>query len=142
MGKTIGAVWRIEWHDPYSEPPDGQPREIYRKYVKYGSPDYNQCPPDILEKWVAGKWSICWSAIREPMKSMSTEGKASIRKRNLRKRMEKKYPLFAEEFIQEEMKARPKYFMGLNNPEAIKARQEVLDNKRRVYEKFKEAIQK
>ena len=140
MGRVVGAVWRIEWHTPYTNPPDGQPREIYRRYVKIGSPDFNHVPSDVLEKWVPGEWSIYWSAICEPLRSMSREGKAAIRRKNLRRRMEKKYPLFAEKFIQEEMEARPKYFDGHDSLEAQRLRKEVLDNEYEVYKAWKEAV--
>jgi hypothetical protein len=41
---------------------------------------------------------------------MSIEGKQKIRRSRLKKRLEKKYPLFAEAWYEEAVKAKPEYY--------------------------------
>ena len=45
-----------------------------------------------------------------PVRRWSQEAKARVRQRNLRKRMERKFPLFAETFIADELAKRPDYY--------------------------------
>ena len=45
-----------------------------------------------------------------PVRRWSQEAKARVRQRNLRKRMERKFPLFAESFIADELAERPDYY--------------------------------
>lgn len=75
-------------------------------------PRGDPCPPEILALWVAGAgYSIGWELVSQrPIRRWSGEAKARMRQRNLRRRMEKKYPLFAEEFINAEMERRAKYY--------------------------------
>ncbi len=72
------------------------------------------CPPEVLELWVPGAgYSIGWELVtQQPIRRWSTEAKAKARRRNLRKRLDKKVPLFADMFEQEELARRPDYFAG------------------------------
>jgi hypothetical protein len=114
------------------------PREIYRRYVRKDSPFYNHIPPDVLERCVLGKWVPAWSAIHPPTREMSQAARASIRRKRMEKRMQKKYPLFAKDFIRAELERRPQYFSGEGDPAVEQLRQEVLDRERAVYEAWKE----
>lgn len=56
-------------------------------------------------------WTIGWECIEQrPVRRWSQAAKAKVRKGNLRRRLEKKFPLFAEDFIAAEMAARPHYY--------------------------------
>ncbi len=62
-------------------------------------------------------WASSWSPFYEPAKQWSSEAKARVRKGRLQKRLQKKFPLFADLFVQSEMQRRPDYF----DPVAIAA---------------------
>lgn len=55
-------------------------------------------------------YHLSWSAILPPRKQWSREARARNRVRRLRERMERKYPLFAEVFIQERLDQNPDYY--------------------------------
>jgi len=61
-------------------------------------------------------WTIGWECIEQrPLRRWSKEARARARQRNLRRRIEKKFPLFAEDFIAAEIARRPEYFRGEYN---------------------------
>lgn len=96
-----------------SLPPDGMPRVL--KAVLCDKP--YPCPKEIHDLWLemgpGSGWSVGWERIDQvPVKRWSPEAKARVRQRNLRARMEKKFPLFADGFIAAELAARPDYFAG------------------------------
>ena len=106
---------RLFWGNPRTEPPHGQPRIIMAILCEKPHP----IPDAILEKMREDEykpgsgWSIGWECIEQrPIKRWSPEARARVRQNNLRRRMEKKYPLFAEDFIAAEMNKRPRYFQG------------------------------
>jgi hypothetical protein len=54
---------------------------------------------------------VGWQLVEQkPIRRWSQEAKAKARVRNLRNRMEKKFPLLAEQFIAAELARRPQYF--------------------------------
>lgn len=58
-------------------------------------------------------WAIGWERIdQRPIRRWSQEARARVRQRNLRLRIEKNFPLFAEDFIAAEIAARPSYYEG------------------------------
>lgn len=72
-------------------------------------------PKEIEEAWrdmgPGSGWSIGWEMIEQrPIKRWSPEAKARVRQSNLRKRLEAKFPLFADQFIAAELAARPDYY--------------------------------
>lgn len=72
-------------------------------------------PPEIDALWremgPGSGWSVGWECIEQrPVRRWSQAAKARVRQANLRKRIEKKFPLFAEDFIAAEIAARPDYF--------------------------------
>lgn len=107
------SKWRctLAWRHGMRPPPEGKPRVL--KAVLCDKP--HPCPPEIYEAWLemgpGSGWSVGWEMIEQrPVKRWSPEAKARVRQSNLRKRMEKKFPLFADQFIAAELAARPDYF--------------------------------
>ncbi|WP_198526805.1 hypothetical protein ACTTAF_06275 [Rhodobacter capsulatus] len=49
---------------------------------------------------------------QRPVRRWSAEAKGRVRRLNLRRRIEKRFPLFAEIFIADELARRPQYFKG------------------------------
>ncbi|MDF2143235.1 hypothetical protein [Paenirhodobacter sp. CAU 1674] len=58
-------------------------------------------------------WTIGWECIEQrQIKRWSKDARARVRQKNLRRRLEKKFPLFAEDFFAAEVASRPRYFAG------------------------------
>lgn len=107
------VVWQIEWGNPYTQPPAGEPRVLAMQILPRG------VQPKLLEKLfplqtIGGGYSICWKGLldRKPPRKLSTEAKQKIRRGNLKRRAQHHAPLFAEQYIAEELAARPDYFGG------------------------------
>lgn len=98
--------YSLAWRLPHEAP--AGPRVLKSMLVERGSP----CPPEIMQLWKPGEgYAICWELVTQrPIRRWSREAKSKARIRNLRRRMEKKFPLFAEAFIQEELSRRPQYY--------------------------------
>jgi hypothetical protein len=98
--------YTLAWRRP-DKPPPG-PRVLKAMLVERGAP----CPPEIMSLWIPGAgYSIGWELVtQQPIRRWSREAKARARVRNLRQRMAKRYPLFAEMFIEQEMQRRPAYY--------------------------------
>lgn len=98
--------YSLAWRRPDIPPPG--PNVLKAMIVVRGEP----CPAEIMALWVPGAgYSIGWELVtQKPLKRWSQAAKAKARMRNLRHRMERKYPLFAETFIADEIARRPQYF--------------------------------
>lgn len=106
--------WPIRWGNPSTIPTDGHPRIKAAKLVHRGEP----CPPEIAAQKTPGDgWALCWELVsQKPIRRWSTEAKARVRKQNLRRRIEKKFPLFSEDFIAAELAAKPEYYEARECP--------------------------
>jgi hypothetical protein len=100
--------YTLAWRNPSREPPG--PRVLKAMLVPRGAP----CPEEIMALWTpGGGYSIGWELVtQKPIRRWSAEAKAKARRRNLRRRLEKKVPLFADMFEQAELDSRPNYFAG------------------------------
>ena len=101
--------YSIRWGNPYTNPPDDQPRCLLEEWT-----DVNVCPPAIQELkerlGYGSDWVICFSwAIKEGTK-WSLEAKQRVRRSRLRKRLEKKWPMFADQFFQEVIQRKPDHY--------------------------------
>lgn len=100
--------WSCRWGNPHTPPPG--PKVLAAVLVPRGV----DCPPEVMDHWEAGSgYAISWELVsQKPVRRWSREAKAKVRRSNLRKRMERKFPLFAEVFIADELERRPEYFKG------------------------------
>ena len=64
---------------------------------------------------------------------------ASIRKNALRKRLDKQYPLFAEQMYAEELAKRPDYYAGRHPRDA--EREKLLQSEQERYERYLKMIE-
>lgn len=96
------------WGNPHTQPPG--PRVLAAVLVPRGE----RCPAEVMQHWTPGcGYAVRWELVtQKPIRRWSTEAKARTRRRNLRARLERRVPLFAEMFIAEEMERRPSYFAG------------------------------
>ena len=100
------ARYTLAWRRPDAPPPG--PRVLKAILVPRGAP----VPEEIMEIFVPGSgYSIGWELVtQKPIRRWSREAKARARVRNLQRRMEKRFPLFAEMFTQAELAHRPNYY--------------------------------
>jgi len=126
----------VIWSNPYTDPPGGEERVRAEKFVPYESEFYNRCPPEIFEKKVLGKWCITWTAVTAPPRQLSEDVLKSVRKKRLKRRMEKKYPLFADQLVDAEMKRNPNYYEGKTDPEIQEAKDLVIEVEKERFEKY------
>lgn len=109
------AKWRcsLAWRRGMEPPPEGMPRVLLA--VLCEKPHH--CPQAIHDLWLemgpGSGWSVGWEMIEQrPIRRWSAEAKGRVRQLNLRRRIEKRFPLFAEIFIADELARRPQYFRG------------------------------
>ncbi|WP_299085137.1 hypothetical protein [uncultured Ruegeria sp.] len=70
---------------------------------------------EVERYWIPGEVCIGWYPNYEPIRRLSQEGLASARKKRLRRKLEKKFPLFADQFEEAEHRARPQFFDGVRD---------------------------
>ncbi|RWR31373.1 hypothetical protein D2T31_04705 [Sinirhodobacter populi] len=110
---------RLFWGNPHTSPPDGMPRIVMAILCDRPHP----IPSEITQMIRPGAdyqpgsgWTIGWERIdQRPIRRWSQEARARVRQNNLRRRIEKKFPLFAEDFIADELARRPQYYAGSND---------------------------
>lgn len=125
MSTLIGYVWMIQWHSPYTEPPDGKPRVLGRWFYPYAHPSRHIVPPEIEALHTIGDgYTLYGQAVEEPPKPETPEKKAHRRQARLRTRMTAKYPLFADQMIDDALQQKPDYYAGTNDDSS---RQEIID---------------
>ncbi len=108
-------MWSVVWFNRYTEPPDGLPRclmqAVFRVPKGRGCP---RPPADMLglldELGMGSGWTTSATFVPHPVKSWSPERRFKYRRQMLENRIRKKYPLFAERFIEEAMRQRPEYY--------------------------------
>ncbi len=114
MAKGLSTIY-VYWSDPYTAPPedvetldDGRTlwacsildRSVEREVQAVHAPVFKP----------GSGWSFGWSPIWPERKKWSPERKAQTRRTRLRRRLDKKFPLFAEMFEAQEVRHRPAYF--------------------------------
>ncbi|WP_205315989.1 theronine dehydrogenase [Ochrobactrum sp. 3-3] len=100
--------YSLAWRRP--DLPCPGPKVLIERVVPMGS----KCPPEIMALWRPGQgYAICFDFLSsKPVRRWSKEAKASVRRRNLRRRLERRFPLFAQMFAEAELAKRPAYFDG------------------------------
>ncbi len=125
MARVYGHQKTILWGKPDVDPPEGF------EYVHMRGPEQKSSrdTPDVLlkelerlgdlhgwEEQFAGKtirinpWSIGCQALTRERRTISSEGRFKIRRKNLWRRLRKKYPLEAEILYVEEVEKRREYY--------------------------------
>lgn len=119
----IGAVWSIQWGNPYTEPPVGQPRVMAERFYPVVHQNLRVCPSELTALHTPGSgYRVVWSAVGALPKKMPKDRLARTRLARLRRRMEKRYPLISEQLIEEEIGKRPSYYAGITDESIEQAR--------------------
>jgi len=111
--KPYYGVWRVQWTNPYTSPPDERNRVLAEGVVEDWYAADERMPPERLIALADQNpgYGISWGwRPAAPRRRWSKEAKARERHRRLCKRMNAKYPLFAEQFIEQELKNRASYY--------------------------------
>ncbi len=128
---TYDWVRMVAWANPYTQPPDGRPRMLAEDVIldwPHRTLEERRCP-EWLDQLAAANpgYSIIGSP-SYPFKrrKQSAEAKAQARRKRMAQRIEKKAPLFAEQFVAEELEHRPAFYAG-TDPEYDVAKEERID---------------
>lgn len=106
MSKILGFLHRLEWENRYGRPPDGV-RILIEVFSPIGQEGCRQIPKEIEDVMVPGLgYQYIFRAITTEY-SMETK---TNRVDQLTKRMREKYPLFSDQFIQEELKRKREFY--------------------------------
>ena len=118
MSEVLGFNWIVRWSNPHTSPPDGMPCELKRVYVPnpHKGAGAGPCPREIedlhRQLGFGSGWGVFCGHVEGEPRRLSAAAKGSIRRKRLAARMKRKYPLFAEQFTQEELETRPAYYSG------------------------------
>jgi hypothetical protein len=127
----IGAVWKIEWNNPYTNPPEGMPRILAEFFYNNDDPRSRLLPSEVNDFYTkhnlqGNGYGIYWQSVH--IQKTLDQGKlASIRKKRLQRRMSEKYPLFAAQFIAEELEKKPEYYSGITDARINQKRASILE---------------
>lgn len=106
--KPIEMVrWTLEWSNPYTTPPNDQPRVLLEEILPRG-----QEPKEIKKRHdLGGPYGIHFRTIstKQP-RQLSVEAKQSIRRKAAVRRIHKAAPLFAASLIADTFNKQPEYF--------------------------------
>lgn len=127
---TAGVLIQLSWANPYRQPPNGIRvlAEIFRLET---DPDARKVPEEFMTLSTLGDgYGISFVFLSEPPKQRPPEVLASLRKQRAQKRIEKKYPLFADQFMQAELERKPEYYAGITRADLQAAKDETLSNEK------------
>lgn len=134
MSDCPGFMFRVEFHNPYRQPPEGYPRRLAEMFSRE-----NTTPPEIaaFARKVRGTgYGISICPLAKPVKQLAPETLAAVRQKRVRRRMSKKYPMFANEFVSQEIERKPDYYLnGMTDADIEAARAEVEARYAEMYER-------
>ncbi|HEV2651694.1 MAG TPA: hypothetical protein VGU69_10580 [Rhizomicrobium sp.] len=115
LAQQLHAGYRtveVAWGNPHTSPPEGADRIKWSfclpNHANYGAVMAEHAPAVIP----GSGWCIRVGGYTPPRTQWSEETKGRVRRGNLRKRLDKAVPLFADIFFAEEVERRAAYFAG------------------------------
>jgi len=105
----------IRWGNPYTNPPEGMPRELIAiTRLQESTRDIPLEIEQMLETIArpGSGWAVAVGIDEDamPKRRLSPQARGSIRRKSLERRIRKKAPLFADRIIADELAASPNYF--------------------------------
>jgi hypothetical protein len=141
----VGYKYSIEWGNPYTEPPNGIRLQaemfetLQQRSIRMKTGD-SAVPKCFASKHVLGDgYFVSLQPISLPAHRLSQSGISKLRKSRAKNRFEKKYPLFADQFLAEELNRRPDYYAGFNPVDLEIARNEAIQSEILLYLRFLES---
>ena len=125
---VLGFLWQLAWSNPYTDPPDGQPRLLAEIYLPCERPGEGARPaPEMIALHRIGSgYSIYCQAVHPAPKQLPPESLAGVRQKRLARRMQQQAPLLADELIADELAAKPDYYAGITDPALQAAHDKVI----------------
>jgi len=105
MTKVLGFLHKLEWVNKYGSPPDGV-KILVEVFLPIDQEGCRQTPKEIEELMVPG---LGYSHIVQAITEFPMETKAT-RFERMTQKMNENFPLFANQFIQEEVSRRKDYY--------------------------------
>lgn len=107
-------VWEVVWSNPHRTRPEGFPEVILRiEQKRPPGAGAGTRPTEITECWEEmhgyGYCVSCYLPL-VPGRQLSEATKHRIRRRNLWKRLLKRYPMFVSDWYAEQVQAKPDYY--------------------------------
>lgn len=133
----IARLFRIEWHNPYTSPPDNAPR-ILAEYFEPESPSAARIPAALLDvpHTIGGGYGITISHPPPPPRQLSAQSLSRVRQKRAQRRIRAKVPLFADEFVAQELVRKPDYYAGITAPDIEARKQATLELERAERERL------
>jgi hypothetical protein len=125
---VIGTLFSYEWGNPYTQPPEG-----LRVLAEIFVPGHcSQVPAELraLNVTLGGGYSLTITHIGEPPKRLGQAALASVRRKRLERRVRAKAPMFADQFIAQELEKKPEYYNGITDEQLQQARDQVIEQER------------
>lgn len=148
MGKHVGFLYRVEWSNPYTSPPNEAPRvkveyfETIQQRKERMAGGGHPVPDGLSSCHKLGDgYCISIQAVCKPSVQLSEEKLAAIRLKRLERRVRGKYPLFADEFIAQEMARKHAYYTGETRSDLQAAHTQAIQKEQELYTRFLEATQ-
>lgn len=119
MARVLERSHSVQWANPHTDPPDGREHVQLRVVVTYT----DRCTPqEIAQKidelgGLGSGWAHYISFIEEEPRRLSLASKQSLRRKRLKSRLEKKHPLFADQFYEEALAEKPEYYGATRSTE-------------------------
>ena len=103
------------------------PVVLAEKFEPEESPYCRRKPPEIaaVEYALGSGYGLTWQPVCMPIKQMPADQLANIRRKRLERRIRKKYPLLADQMIEDELERKADYYNGITDTD-IQARREAL----------------
>jgi hypothetical protein len=99
----MNAIWSVHWSNPYTKPPEDKAWTLLERAVDWDTCDHS-VPHDIVELAQDNPgYTIGWTWIPKESKHWSPEAVRRNRIRRIKKRAEKKCPLFQKEVAEQDI---------------------------------------
>lgn len=109
--KIEGSLWSITYR---GRCPDGWPVVLAEMFMIGHVPR----PPEEIENFpitLGGGYAVTHSWISPPPRQLSQDTKAIVRRKRLKRRLDKKYPMFADQFFSGEIERKKNYYNGITD---------------------------
>ncbi len=118
----LGHVYKIEYSNPYSDPPGGLPRVLAEIFVPACNGQAARPVsevPEIADYPCPRGYTVTIAGIEGVGRQLTPDQRAIRRRKQLERRERAKHPLFADQFIEEKLAANPELYAGCSPEDAM-----------------------
>lgn len=122
-----GVLIQLAWKNPRTEPPNGL-RVLAEIFRPQSHPEARRAPAEFDDLYSLGDGygKVFSFPALVPMRELPPESLAAVRKKRTQRRIQKRYPLFADQFVAEEIASKPQYYSGVTREDLREAKDRVL----------------